>query len=119
MATTDVVQADGQGLPARGCGPVVPGQRLVFNVDPDGPRQACYRLHRFAGVTVVNSTNDFGQSGWSITVTLRGWGSVRLEPGKAATLSLPPGKSFAAGVHCIVLRPGNGPPECSMPVVIS
>jgi hypothetical protein len=116
-ASLGVVSADGQGLPAKGCGPVVPGERLIFNVEPDGPRQSCYRVHRFSGVTVMNNTNDFGQSGWNIMVMLRGWGSVRLTPGKSATLALLPGKSFAPGVHCIVLRPDNS--ECSMPLVVS
>lgn len=85
---------------AHGCRPQ-PGTTLSLTADPDGflPNLGCVQLRPGQRLEVKNNTNGFGQVGASITMSMRGLPSIRLQRGEAASYSKPISDYLAPGQH--------------------
>lgn len=66
---------------------------------------SCWKVREFRAVQIVDASGDFHQQASVLTLYLRGYGRIRVDPGASTTLRPPGGTSFAEGDHCIYLSP--------------
>jgi hypothetical protein len=97
-ASSDLIPADAQ-MPASGvCGPVV-GALVVIAANPDTPSPRCVTVTGSQHLKVVNASNQFGQTGTTITVSFASFPPRQVPVGATTTFDQNFGSYLAPGVH--------------------
>lgn len=99
-AHSDLIPADAQ-MPASGvCGPVV-GALVVITANPDTPSPRCVTVSGTQHLKVVNASNQFGQTGKTITVSFAAFPPRQVAVGASTTFDQDFGNYLAPGVHVL------------------
>ena len=113
--TAGLVTADAQQPAAGICGTWA-GTVVVIDANPDTPNPRCVVVRADQRLRVVNTTNAFGMTGKSITVTFANYPPRILVIGRGTLFDRPFGTYLAVGVHDVHISyyPGSGGAEVWM-----
>jgi hypothetical protein len=97
-ASPHLAAADAQA-PASGVCAKAVGVLVVITANPDTPAPRCAIVTGGQHLKVVNASNQFGQSGKTITVSFAGFSPRQVAVGAATTFDQSFGSYLAPGVH--------------------
>jgi hypothetical protein len=102
-SSPSLVPVDPGGPAAGACAePTTDVATVILN--PDTPMPRCTKIRPGQKLRIVNGSNNFGQTGAEMTITLRGYSAVTLQPGEGHTYEQPLSEVLAPGYH----RTGGG-----------